>query len=51
MTKILEYIHPDYVHILSDGKILETGDYSLAKRIEEFGYDKSNVIVKDKSNE
>ena len=51
MTKILEYIKPDYVHILGDGKIQETGDYSLAKRIEEFGYDKSNVIVKDMDNE
>ena len=54
MTKILEYIHPDYVHIIGNGKILETGDYSLAKRIEEIGYqdiDKSNVIVKDKGNE
>ena len=51
MTKILEYIHPDYVHILSNGKIIETGDYSLAKHIEEFGYDKSNDIVKDKDNE
>ncbi len=51
MTKILEYIHPDYVHILGDGKIIKTGDYSLAKHIEEFGYDKSNDIVKDKDNE
>ena len=54
MTKILEYIKPDYVHILGDGRILETGDYSLAKRIEELGYQelsKSNIIVKDRSNE
>lgn len=51
LTKILEYIKPDYVHIIGNGKILETGEYSLAKKIEQVGYkeyvDKSNVIVKD----
>ena len=55
MTKILEYIHPDYVHVIGNGRILETGDYNLAKKIEEGGYkeylDKSNVIVKDSHNE
>lgn len=38
-TKILEFIKPNYVHILSDGKIIKTGDYSLAKHIEEEGFD------------
>ena len=55
LTKILEYIKPDYVHVIGNGKILETGDYSLAKKIEQFGYkeylDKSNVIVKEYHNE
>ena len=33
-TKILENLHIDYVHILVDGKIIKTGDGSLAKEIE-----------------
>ena len=36
--RILEYIKPDYVHILMDGKIQKTGDYSLAEQIEKDGY-------------
>ena len=38
-TKILENLHIDYVHILVDGKIIKTGDGSLAKEIEEKGYE------------
>ena len=37
-TKILEQIKVDFVHILIDGKIVYTGDESLAKEIEENGY-------------
>lgn len=37
-TKILESIKVDYVHILVDGKIVKTGDYSLAEQIEKQGY-------------
>ena len=36
--RILEYIKPDFVHILMDGKIQKTGDYSLAEQIEKDGY-------------
>ena len=36
--RILEYIKPDFVHILMDGKIKKTGDYSLAGQIEKDGY-------------
>ncbi|MBR2828578.1 MAG: Fe-S cluster assembly ATPase SufC [Bacilli bacterium] len=36
--KILEYIKPNYVHILKDGKIIQTGDYQLALDIEKNGY-------------
>ena len=36
--RILEYIKPDKVHIMVDGKIVETGDKSLAKKIESEGY-------------
>lgn len=39
-TKILANLKVDYVHILVDGKIVKTGDASLAKEIEESGYAK-----------
>ena len=38
-TKILHSLKPDYVHILINGKIVKTGDYTLAKKIEEEGYE------------
>ena len=51
LTKILEYIKPDYVHVLGDGHIIETGDYSLALDIEKDGYkkylDKSNIMLEE----
>lgn len=37
--RLLDYIKPDYVHVLADGKIIETGDASLALKLEERGYD------------
>lgn len=36
--RILNYIHPDFVHILSKGKIVKYGDFSLVKKLEEQGY-------------
>ena len=39
-TRILENLKVDYVHILVNGKIVKTGDASLAKEIEENGYEK-----------
>ena len=39
-TKILQNLNVDYVHILVDGKIIKTGDASLAEQIEEEGYAK-----------
>lgn len=46
-TKILENLNPDYVHVLVDGKIVKTGDRSLAQTIEENGYEafKENVAI------
>lgn len=38
-NKILDYLEPDYVHILIDGKIAMTGDINLAKDIERMGYE------------
>lgn len=37
--RILNYIVPDHVHILHDGKIIKSGNASLAKEIEERGYE------------
>lgn len=38
-NKILDYIKPDFVHILIDGKIVMTGDINLAVDIERMGYE------------
>tara|TARA_B100000575_G_scaffold284518_1_gene278643 strand:- start:234 stop:986 length:753 start_codon:yes stop_codon:yes gene_type:complete len=37
--RLLNYIQPDFVHVLSEGKIVKSGDKSLALRLEEKGYD------------
>lgn len=37
--RLLDYIQPDKVHVLSDGKIVKTGDKDLALALEERGYD------------
>jgi Fe-S cluster assembly ATP-binding protein len=36
--RLLDYIVPDVVHVLSDGKIVDTGDKSLALELEKSGY-------------
>ena len=37
--RLLDYIIPDFVHVLHDGKIIKSGDKSLAMELEEKGYD------------
>ncbi|PSQ29639.1 ABC transporter ATP-binding protein [Halobacteriales archaeon SW_6_65_46] len=37
--RILDYVEPDYVHIMLDGEIVKEGDADLAKQLEEKGYD------------
>ncbi|AZA61743.1 MULTISPECIES: Fe-S cluster assembly ATPase SufC [Chryseobacterium] len=37
--RLLNYIQPDYVHVLANGKIIKTGDKSLALELEAKGYD------------
>ncbi len=37
--RLLEYIVPDFVHVLYNGKIVKSGDASLALELEEKGYD------------
>lgn len=38
-NKLLDYLEPDYIHILIDGKIVKTGGMELAKEIDERGYE------------
>ncbi len=38
-NRLLEYVQPDFVHILDHGKIVKSGDASLAKDLEEKGYE------------
>ena len=40
--RLLDYIKPDFVHILSDGKIVKTGCSELAQELEKTGYQKLN---------
>ena len=40
--RLLNYIKPDFVHVLSDGKIVKTGGAELALLLEENGYD--NIV-------
>jgi Fe-S cluster assembly ATP-binding protein len=37
--RLLDYIEPDFVHVLSGGRIVKTGDKSLALKLEDRGYD------------
>lgn len=37
--RLLDYIQPDFVHVLADGKIIKTGDKTLALELEDKGYD------------
>ena len=36
--RLLEYINPDVIHIMIDGKIVNSGDMKLARQVEEKGY-------------
>ena len=40
--RLLDYIKPDFVHVLSDGKIVKSGTFELAKELEKTGY--KNII-------
>ena len=44
--RLLDYIVPDYVHVLYKGRIIRTGDKSLALELEERGY---NWLIKDEN--
>ena len=36
--RLLDYINPDFVHVLTDGKIIKSGNMDLAKQLEKTGY-------------
>ena len=38
--RLLEYIVPDFVHVILNGRIVTSGDKHLALQLEEEGYDK-----------
>lgn len=38
--KTLQYIRPDFIHVLKEGKMVKTGSYKLASEIEKKGYAK-----------
>nr|YP_009295996.1 hypothetical protein Schiz_048 [Schizymenia dubyi]AOM64931.1 hypothetical protein Schiz_048 [Schizymenia dubyi] len=40
--RLLEYIIPDYIHVMEDGKIIYTGDANTAKDLEKYGYEYIN---------
>jgi len=41
--RLLEYIQPDYIHIMDNGRIIKTGDASLAEELEAGGYARITV--------
>ena len=50
-TNILEKLTPNYVHIIYNGTIIDSGDYTLAKNIEKNGFTSTNKVRKSNSNE
>ncbi len=37
--KMITYLKPDFVHIMREGKIIQTGNVGLVEQLENFGYD------------
>ena len=50
-SRILNYIKPNYVHIMNEGKIVKTGDLNLAFEIEKNGYTGLNNVSEIDDNE
>jgi len=54
--RLLEYIKPQFVHIMIEGKIVKSSDYSLVQEIEKNGYENivnssTNIIKENKNDE
>ncbi|MFL2654265.1 MAG: Fe-S cluster assembly ATPase SufC [Alphaproteobacteria bacterium] len=43
--RLLDYIIPDKVHVLANGRIVQSGDKNLALELEEYGYSKFSEVV------
>lgn len=43
--RLLEYIIPDFIHVIQDGKITTTGNYQLAEKLEKYGYKSIESII------
>ena len=41
--RLLDYIVPDFVHVMESGRIVKTGDKELALNLEKHGYDWVNT--------
>lgn len=50
-TNILKKLVPNYVHILENGEIVKTGDYTLAENIENNGFNGTNKVSEKYNNE
>lgn len=44
-THLLKYVKPDFVHVIENGKIIKTGSYDLAKKIEDNGFNFEKVVI------
>lgn len=49
--RLLEYIKPDFVHVMIDGRIVKSGNYDLALDVEKNGYDKYKENNSNNSSE
>ena len=45
--RLLDEIKPNYVHVMSDGQIIKTGDSDLALELEEKGYEWTDNFIKE----
>ena len=43
-THLLKYVKPDFVHVVKNGKIIKTGNYDLARKIENNGFNFEKVV-------
>lgn len=50
-SRVLDLIKPDFVHQMEDGKIIKTGDITLAKQIEKTGYNGVNEVESSENYE
>jgi len=45
--RLLDEIKPDYVHVMSDGQIIKTGESDLALELEKKGYEWTDNFIKE----